>query len=457
MSVTVRDTSSAEETAPRDHEHVRPSTPHVAILERDPADGLEAIPGRDPGGVPWTAALVLVRIFTQPIGVLQLPISTEGIDVEELALAIGMEFGGEVGRLMNACGLEWTGTVPTDGLYPDRVPPFIEGRERTLRNAPSITVAVCTRGRPEGLARALTSLRYQEYPSLRVLVIDNAPLDDRNRLVVAEHDSHLDLSYVVEPHLGLSRARNRSIEASESDVIAWIDDDEACDRWWAAEIGRGFIEHPQADAVSGMILPAEIETPAQLLFEEYGGHSKGRGFTPAEFSWRTRSIQSPLYPLPPFGTGGSMAFRREAIERIGGFDCALGAGTPALAGEDTAALSTLMFLGGTAVWQPTALVSHWHRRDLDALARVFHGYGRGLGAFYMSTLARHPESLPELVRLIPQALKDMTSQDGPRLGGLGEDFPEDLLRTHRAGLLQGPVMYLRGRLANRRSRLEAGE
>jgi hypothetical protein len=71
-------------------------------------------------------------------------------------------------------------------------------------------------------------------------------------------------------------------------------------------------------------------------------------------------------------------------------------------------------------------------------------------------IARHPESLGELVRLIPQALRDLTAPDGPRLGGIGEDFPEDLLRTRRAGLLQGPAMYLRARLAGARVRSEAG-
>ena len=32
---------------------------------------------------------------------------------------------------------------------------------------------------------------------------------------------------------------------------------------------------------------------------------------------------NPLYPLPPFGVGANMAFRREALASIGGFDVAL--------------------------------------------------------------------------------------------------------------------------------------
>jgi glycosyltransferase involved in cell wall biosynthesis len=428
--------------------------PHVAILDVDLANGLVAIPGIDAFGSPWTAALVLVRVFTEPIGVLNLALSAEGLGPELLALAISRELGDEVRSRLSSCGLAWTGRVPTDGLRPQQTPPFIQGRELVLSRAPSLTVAICTRGRPEGLSRLLSSLHAQDYPSMRVLVVDNAPLDDRARQVVGEHSAKLDISYAVEPRPGLSRARNRSIEASEGEIIAWVDDDEVCDRWWAVEVARGFVEHPDADAVSGMILPAEIDTEAQLWFERYGGHSKGRGFTPDVFSPASRDAQSPLYPLPPFGTGACMAFRREAIERIGGFDCALGAGTPTLAGEDAAAFSTLLFLGGTVVWQPTALVSHWHRREHHELLKLFHGYGRGLGAFYASMIARHPESVGELVRLIPQALRDLSAPDGPRLGGIGEDFPQDLLRARRAGLLQGPAMYLRTRLAGGRVRLK---
>ncbi len=461
MSVGVEDSTAPAASCPAAASDVRfsiPHTgaPHVAILDVDLADGLEATPGIDAFGVPWTAALVLVRMFTEPIGVLNLPLSPEGLGPEQLALAISRELGDEVRSRLASCGLPWTGRVPTDGLRPRRTPPFIESRELMLGHAPQLTVAICTRGRPEGLSRLLSSLHAQEYPSLQILVVDNAPLDDRARRVVGEHASQLDVSYVVEPRAGLSRARNRSIEASQGEIIAWVDDDEVCDRWWAAELARGFVEHPEADAVSGMILPAEIDTPAQLWFERYGGHSKGRGFTPEVFSPASRDAQSPLYPLPPFGTGACMAFRREAIERIGRFDCALGAGTPTLAGEDAAAFSTLLFLGGTVVWQPTALVSHWHRREHDELRRLFHGYGRGLGAFYASMIARHPGSIRELVRLIPRALSDLSAPDGPRLGGIGEDFPEDLLRTRRAGLLQGPAMYLRARLAGGRARLKEG-
>jgi glycosyltransferase involved in cell wall biosynthesis len=423
--------------------------PHVAVVERELADGLTAIPGHDEHGRRYTGVHLLVRLFGEPLGVLELAIGAGGLDAVDLAVAVETELGALVAERVRACGLPWFGVVSSDGLRPAVEPPFQVARARARAAGPSITVAICTRDRPDGLARMLESLVEQRYP-VRTLIVDNAPSDDRSERVAERFATRLDVRYVREERPGLSWARNRSIDESDTDVIAWVDDDEVCDPWWAAEIARGFVEHPEAGAVSGAVLPAEIETPAQARFEEYGGHSKGRGLTPAVFSPATRSQQSPLYPLPPFGVGGNMAFRREAIERIGRFDCALGAGTLTQGAEDTAALSLLLFLGGTVVYQPAALIRHWHRRDDAALERLFEGYGCGLGAFYTSVVLRHPTAIVELIRLAPRALHDLRSRNGARLGGLDEDFPAELLALNRAGMRRGPLRYLQARRIARR-------
>ncbi len=179
-------------------------------------------------------------------------------------------------------------------------------------------------------------------------------------------------------------------------------------------------------------------------FEQYSGVCRGRGFARQVFTPATARQQSPLYPLPPFGAGANMAFRRDAIERIGRFDTALGAGTSTLAGEDTAALSTLLLAGGTIVYQPSAIVHHRHRRDYAALQRVMLGYGRGLSAYYASMVAHQPSCLFELIKLSRQAVRDQVGTRGRRLSEL-DGFPSELLRINRKGLLQGAFMYLGAR------------
>ena len=420
--------------------------PRGVVLDCDVADGIPEIGPVAPGA----EALVLVRLFTEPIGTVNPSLPTGRLAAHELSKLIARELESPLRARIEASGLAWRCPLPSDGLVPASTPAFLATRERVLSDGPEITVAISTRDRPDSLVKTLGSLTGQVYPRLRILVVDNAPSDAATRKLVSALGRVQPIDYALEPRPGLSWARNRGIEASDSEVIAFLDDDELCDPWWVAELARGFVEVPEADAVSGLIFPRELETESQIWFERYSGVRRGRGFARAVLSPATAREQSPLYPLPPFGSGGNMAFRREAIESIGRFDTALGLGTPALAGEDTAALSALLLAGGTVVYQPTALVYHRHHRSYQALRRVLLGYGRGLGAYYTSMLLRRPGCAGELVRLSGHALREQLSRRRGGSSALGEDFPRELLHVNRLGLLQGPVMYAGARLHARR-------
>jgi glycosyltransferase involved in cell wall biosynthesis len=406
------------------------------VVDCELSDGVPALPASAAAGT----ALVLVRLFGEPLGMLSTTVPPGGLAAREVASAIAGRLEPELRTRIEECGLTWTGQLPIGGLQPRWTPGFVAARERILAEGPEITVAICTRDRTAGVERVVDSLRRQRYPRLRILIVDNAPSDDSTRRLADRLRRELDIDYVAEPRPGLSWARNRAIDASRSEVIAWADDDEVCDPWWAAELARAFVEVPEAGAVTGMVAPAELDTRCQLWFEQYSGVARGRGFRRAVFSPATAARQSPLYPLPPYGAGANLAFRRSAIEAIGRFDPALGTGTATLAGENTAALGTLLFTGGTVVYQPSAIVFHRHRRDYHALERVMLGYGRGLSAYYASMVLRHPRCLPELLRLSPRAFRDQLSPGGRRHGEL-RGFPRDLLRLNRRGLLQGAFVY----------------
>ncbi|MFV2022246.1 glycosyltransferase [Micromonospora sp. LOL_023] len=407
----------------------------ATVVDLELAGPIPDILGVDPHGRRVERAWVLVRQFTQPIGALLIDVPPQGLAASDLAAAVDRE-------------------IPP-AARPE--PGYLTSRAEILTDAPHITVVVCTRERPDGLARTLDSVLAQRYPRFRVLVVDNAPVSDSTVRVVADAAAqaaaagHRTVDYVREPRPGLSHARNRALRAAAGEIVAWIDDDETADPHWLAEVARALAEHPEADVVTGAIVPAELDTDAQLWFEQYGGHSKGRGFTPDVFSPATVHRQSPLYPLPPFGAGGNMVFRPGVLERIGGFDTALGAGTPAMGSEDTLALMQVLIAGGTVAYQPSALVWHRHRRDLAGLRTQLVGYGTGLTAAYTSLLLRDPRLIRPLLRLAPTALRD-TFGGGDRLAGLRADFPRGLVGANRRGLLTGPVKYLRSRLADRRLR-----
>ena len=306
----------------------------------------------------------------------------------------------------------------------------------------SLTVVICTRDRPEGLSKTLASLAEQSDSGFEVMVVDNSH-DGAVATTLVEFP-RLRLRCCHEPAPGLSRARNRGLSEVRTELIAWIDDDEVADPDWIAWIKRGFAFPDRPDAVAGVMLPAELESEAQVNFERYGGFNKGRGMEPAPLRAGTPTVVDPLYPLPSFGAGGNMAFRTERLRAIGGFDNRLGAGTLTHGGEETRALSLLLESGSMILHWPPAVTWHYHRRSDEALEKQFFGYSAGLTAFYMSLILTSPKYVWRILRFVPRGVKRMLANRGsgqPDLptGGV----PENLLRAGRKGLLQGAWLYLR--------------
>src|SRR5262249_36850734 len=149
---------------------------------------------------------------------------------------------------------------------------------------PLVTVVVCTRNRPESLTRCLESLAALDYPELDILIVDNAPTDDRTRKAVENFST---FRYVMEPRQGLDWARNRGISEARDEITAYTDGDVRVDRLWIGSIVKGFALSRKVMCVTGLVAPGERETEAQQLFEHYGGF--GRGFEPKIYSEATKS------------------------------------------------------------------------------------------------------------------------------------------------------------------------
>ena len=303
-----------------------------------------------------------------------------------------------------------------------------------------MTVVICTRDRPLGLSATLASLQQQTDPDFQVLVVENGSSPESGRIV--EKLGHPRCEYVVEPRPGLSRARNRALDAVRADLVAWIDDDEVADPDWVHRLKEGFAHEEEPAAVCGVMLPAELEFEAQVRFEQYGGFNKGRGMAPEVLRMGTSSVVSPLYPLPGFGAGGNMAFRTGYLRSVGGFDPCLGAGTRTHGCEETRALSLLLSAGHAVLHWPTAITWHTHRREMAALEKQLQGYSAGLSAFYASMIRTRPTVAFDLLRLAPYVRRDLgRGRDNLRSGQLPDDFPAHLLKAARRGLLGGGFMY----------------
>ncbi len=136
----------------------------------------------------------------------------------------------------------------------------------------SISIAVCTRNRSSDLEICLNAISKINYSNLEVLVIDNAPIDDSTKQLVNKYS---EIKYILEPYPGLDWARNRATKEAKGEIIAYTDDDVVIDQNWINAIAEIFENENEAMAVTGLVLPYEIETESQFLFEKYGGFNRG--------------------------------------------------------------------------------------------------------------------------------------------------------------------------------------
>lgn len=310
---------------------------------------------------------------------------------------------------------------------------------RPLERLPvSLTVAICTRGRPALLAGCLHSLLdlrsggRADTPRFELVVVDNDPPDDATRRVVA---AMAGVRYVHEPIPGLDVARNRALAAATGAWIAFLDDDVTVDREWLAGLEEALAEHPDAASVTGLVAPAELATPAQITFERRGGF--GRGCRKRRFTGPA-GPDNPLYPLGAgtFGAGCNMVLRVDAVRALGGFDEALDTGPPLPGGGDLDIWFRLANAGHALVYEPRMLVFHRHRADRAGLRRQYWSWGEGFMAYLTKTARAVPAERSKAVRLAAWWLR---YQARAVAGGLrpAAALPGDLALAELTGGLVG--------------------
>ena len=135
-----------------------------------------------------------------------------------------------------------------------------------------VSVCVATCGRPVGLGNLLGALEVLEIPAgatLQVVVIDNDPDGSAKATCDEVGERHAyPLRYVVEKRRGIPFARNAAIAValSDSDFIAFIDDDESPEPDWLAELLR-VQDYYKADVVTGPCLPRYFDPPPDWVVE----------------------------------------------------------------------------------------------------------------------------------------------------------------------------------------------
>jgi GT2 family glycosyltransferase len=307
---------------------------------------------------------------------------------------------------------------------------------RAVRKLPTVSVVVTTCKAHQGVIRVLDCLRRQSRVPHEVIVVDNRPATSHVRDFLRA-EGRDDVRLVQEHRPGVALARNAGLAAARSDIVTFTDDDVILDERWIEAIQDAFVDD-QVACVTGLVLPSQLETRSQLLFEEYGGFAKG--FRRRIFDLGVHRDPSPLYPYAAgiFGTGANSSFRTDVMRSLGGFDSTLGTGTTR-GGEDLDMFLTIITNGHVLIYEPAAIIHHQHHRTMRQLRRQLFNYGAGLSAMLTTRCLRRPSEAVQMLRRAGAGLRYLLSPRSDKNKHKGRQFPLHLTLLELAGFAWGPV------------------
>ena len=210
-----------------------------------------------------------------------------------------------------------------------------------IATRPHISVCICTRRRPEYLARLLHALGGVNTAGLfdySIVVADNDDAQSAQPVVSAFAEKSLvPTVYGAEPRQNIALARNRALQDVTGDLVAFIDDDEFPEPDWLLALFNTYRAYA-ADGVLGPVLPHFEQNPPKWVrlgkFCERPTHDTG-----FVIDWKE-------------GRSGNVLFRRGILEGIAEpFRPEFGSG-----GEDRDFFSRMIRDGRIFVWCNEAVV-----------------------------------------------------------------------------------------------------
>lgn len=231
----------------------------------------------------------------------------------------------------------------------------------------NISVVVCTKDRSSALRRCLQSIFAIDFRGdWEVIVVDNNSSDGTPQAISEmKHFSPVPFRSLVEPRPGNSAGRNAAIDVARGEVVFFTDDDCIVKGNVLTEVWRIFSENPDLGYAGGRILRFDPQDYPISVMEE----PDAIGIRPG------------LMVYPGLVQGSNMAFRREALVDLGGFDPVFGAGA-AFAGEELELATRASLRGWHGGYFPEPTVYHNHGRDRAAAMKLKRQYDFGIGACY---------------------------------------------------------------------------
>jgi GT2 family glycosyltransferase len=215
---------------------------------------------------------------------------------------------------------------------------------------PRISVVVCSYNGEGTIRECLEGLASLDYPDFEVIVVDDGSTDT-TASIAAEYGFRV----ISTENRGLSSARNTGLEATTGEIVAYTDDDACPDPHWLTYLAATFMTTSYVGVGGPNIAPR-----GQGLIADCVTHAPGG---PAHVLLSDRDAEH----IP----GCNMAFRKEALQAIGGFDPQFRA-----AGDDVDVCWRLQEKGWKLGFSPAAMVWHRRRNSVRAYWKQQVGYGK---------------------------------------------------------------------------------
>jgi glycosyltransferase involved in cell wall biosynthesis len=230
-----------------------------------------------------------------------------------------------------------------------------------LQYYPRVSIVVCAYNAERTMDRCLASLAVLNYPDYEVIIVNDGSRD-RTREIAESYDH---FRIIDQSNQGLSAARNVGAEAATGEIVAYTDSDCVADPDWLTYLvakmqvsglvacGGPNFPPPEDDLVPAAVAVAPGGPTHVLISDEIAEHI----------------------------AGCNMAFRRDTLLQLGGFDPVYRA-----AGDDVDICWRLQDAGYTIGFSPAAVVWHFRRNTVAAYCAQQRGYGKAEALVY----SKHP-------------------------------------------------------------------
>ncbi len=215
---------------------------------------------------------------------------------------------------------------------------------------PRISVVVCSYNGSRTIRDTLQGLSRLDYPDYEVIVVNDGSRDSTPAIA-----REFDVRLISTENRGLSNARNTGWQEATGEIVAYIDDDAYPDKDWLTYIAHTFL----STSFMGVGGP-NIAPPDNGIFTNSVVHAPGG---PVHVLLSDRVAEHIA--------GCNMAFRREALSAIGGFDPRF-----RTAGDDVDICWKIQERGWKIGFNAAAVVWHYRRGSLKTYWKQQRGYGQ---------------------------------------------------------------------------------